>query len=180
MWTPSDEVKLWLREKYSYDPLTGIITITALGKECGHPHRAGYLQVTITNVKLGLKRSVLAHRLAWLLHHGEWPEVLIDHQNHILDDNRIENIRLATELENTWNRLKPRGYANKTCSSEFKGVSWNKRIHKWMAYIRINKRLVHLGYFACELEAAQAYTVATRTHFREFAHVSELDTPLIV
>lgn len=41
-----------------------------------------------------------------------------------------------------------------------KGYCWHKGHKKWMAYIRNNKILIHLGYFDIEAEAAQAYQKA--------------------
>ena len=42
-------------------------------------------------------------------------------------------------------------------TSHFKGVSWNKSHSKWLARIRIDGKLTHLGYFDDEEAAARAY-----------------------
>ena len=47
-------------------------------------------------------------------------------------------------------------------SSQYRGVTWEKRRQKWMAYHRINGKHKHLGYFLTEEAAHQAYLEATR------------------
>ncbi|MFA5238341.1 MAG: AP2 domain-containing protein [Phycisphaerae bacterium] len=42
-------------------------------------------------------------------------------------------------------------------SSKYKGVSWKESNHKWRAFIYINGKHVHLGYFTKEEDAALAY-----------------------
>ena len=49
-------------------------------------------------------------------------------------------------------------------SSIFLGVHWYKRDSKWMAYVHINYKKIHLGYFASEEEAAQARDLYVERH----------------
>ena len=63
-------------------------------------------------------------------------------------------------------RGKPRG------SSRFRGVGWNKAKGKWQAYLRINGKLKHLGFFPGpegERKAALAYDRVAREHFGDLA-----------
>jgi len=47
----------------------------------------------------------VAHRIAWLLHHGEDPgELVVDHISGDKTDNSIANLRIITAKHNTWNR----------------------------------------------------------------------------
>lgn len=62
------------------------------------PTTKGYLQGVIS------KRKYLAHRVAWGLFYGRWPEFQIDHINHQKSDNRIVNLRDCTASENMKNR----------------------------------------------------------------------------
>jgi hypothetical protein len=45
-----------------------------------------------------------AHRLAWFYVHGKWPQSGIDHRNGDIGDNRIENLREATQAQNCANK----------------------------------------------------------------------------
>jgi hypothetical protein len=50
-------------------------------------------------------RRLYAHRLIWILHHGNISAGLeIDHINRLKSDNRIENLRLVTKVGNGQNR----------------------------------------------------------------------------
>ena len=66
----------------------------------------------------------------------------IDHKNNDKLDNTISNLRWASYQENNFNR----SMSSKNTSS-IKGVSWHKRDKKWQAYIKINNKKIHLGYF---------------------------------
>lgn len=83
-----------------------------------------------------------AHRVAWLIQTGDWPEGQIDHINGRCDDNRFANLRIATVSENQRNKALLRN--NK---SGVNGVHWCKRSQKWRASARVNGRHLSLGYF---------------------------------
>jgi hypothetical protein len=53
---------------------------------------------------------------------------------------------------------------DKNTSSKFIGVSLHKKNNKWQATIGLNKKLIHLGYFLTETEAAQARDTYVHTH----------------
>lgn len=88
---------------------------------------------------------------------------LVDHKNKNSLDNRKENLRICTAQQNRRNNS-----LSKLSTSGYKGVSWNKRIGKWSAYIRANYKKIHLGYFEDKIEAAHAYNNAAKEHFGEF------------
>jgi len=95
-----------------------------------------------------------------------------DHINHNTSDNRRENLRICTRQQNQMNR-KPA----KNKSSKFKGVSWLgeiRGIRKWHATIRINGRLKNLGRFSTEKSAAQAYNLAAKRYFGNFAYLNKI------
>lgn len=88
----------------------------------------------------------------------------VDHQNHDGLDNRRTNIRIATRSQNGGNRLPVTGK-----SSKFKGVSFDRDTNKWAAYIRKNLRLIKLGRYHSENDAAKAYDEAAIKYFGAFA-----------
>ena len=92
------------------------------------------------------------HRLIWLYHYNEWPKENIDHINGVRDDNKIENLRECSQLENSKNRL-----ADKNSTSKYKGVSWRKSKNRWISYICSKGKNIYLGSFTDEIEAAKAY-----------------------
>lgn len=148
----------------SYDPDTGNFTwrktmngrIKA-GNSAGTLDRDGYRRIRLDG------KAYYAHRLAWLAHYGELPDVQIDHINRDPDDNRIANLRLATAQQNAFNQAIS---ANNT--SGFKGVDFVTRENRWRARCRIDGRLIHLGTFATKEEAGQAYQRFAKESHRQF------------
>lgn len=83
---------------------------------------------------------------------------IVDHINGDGFDNRRENIRLVTSIENSANTMKhARINANRNFTSRYKGVSYNKRQGKWRAQITYRYITHHLGYFDNEEDAAKVY-----------------------
>ncbi len=75
------------------------------GKEAGSKIKGGYIRVKYQGV------NYLAHRIVWKLFNGEVPDSHIDHINGNTSDNRIENLRPATNGENFANTSKVRSYS---------------------------------------------------------------------
>ena len=95
-----------LRHLLHYDPLTGAWTwVNPLphsrmqrGDTAGRIMDNGRRQIRIAS---GFYYS---SRLAWLYMTGEWPKDQMDHINRIRDDDRWENLREATQSQNSFNR----------------------------------------------------------------------------
>lgn len=105
---------------------------------------------------------------------GDQAGPLVDHKDGDPLNNRRSNLRRATPRENRRNSRK----MSKTTSSAYKGVCWQESGGAWQAQIRKKDpgspergigRMTYLGYFADELDAADAYDAAARAHYGEFA-----------
>lgn len=88
-----------------------------------------------------------------------------DHRNHNTLDNRRENLRKCNRHENMRNtRIRS---DNKT---GFKGVSWDNWSNKWVVRINIDGHCRNFGRFSSVKEAALAYDVVAKKHYRQFAN----------
>ena len=91
----------------------------------------------------------------------------VDHINGDTRDNRRENLRLASTVDNQRNMRIPTHN-----STGFKGVTYVRAKGRYRAQISINDRTKHIGYFDTSEEAARAYDTAARFLFGEFACVN--------
>lgn len=91
-----------------------------------------------------------------------------DHINGDGLNNRRNNIRLATPTQNSYNQK----VQNRAKTSKYKGVSWNKGVKKWHAYIKQNQKRINLGLFLSEEEAAKAYDIKAIELFKEFSNLN--------
>lgn len=110
-----------------------------------------------------LRKTVQMHRFIMSAPRG----MEVDHINGDTLDNRRENMRLCSRLQNGRNRKRP-----KNNTSGFKGVWWNKTCNKWEAEIRVNNKRIYLGHYSDPEEAARAYDEAAVEHFGDFAKIN--------
>lgn len=156
-----------LRYVLAYDPETGRLTWRVrmgprgkAGAEAGSvtnltaahptwkPHRTRYVKVD--------GACLLAHRIAWALHYGNWPPdgLDIDHVNGDPLDNRIANLRAVTRAENIQNQRQ----AKNTNRTRRLGVTLFRG--KYLAQIKAFGVKHFLGNFDDPDEAARAYLAA--------------------
>lgn len=147
------------RELLHYEPKTGVLTwrVSAgrairAGDVAGYLNSDGYRRVTIYG------RTYRAHRLAWFIHHGEWPNK-IDHKYGDRDGNDIDSMRSVTVQTNNENR---RSAQRNNLSTGLLGVTFCKRRRKFKAQIGIDGRIVNLGYFDDPMAGHRAYLSAKR------------------
>ncbi len=125
------------------------------GKIAGCPSSKSSGGAQFISVKL-LGKPTLAHRIIWEMHNGPIPvDMLIDHIDGNPWNNRLSNLRLATQSQNLRNRgtIRANRYG-------LKGVSMTPT-NKYAAYIKVNYKKLHLGTFDTKGVAALVYAKAS-------------------
>lgn len=154
-----------------YNPTTGLVGRKKTNTNYTTLGRAGYILCNLTldtkHEGCSLHYQAKAHQIAWYLTYHEWPET-IDHINGVRSDNRLVNLRSVTQQQNMRNKLK----TTKKTTSQYKGVALVGK--RWRAYIETNSKKIHLGYFATEAEAAQAYNAKAAELFGEYASLNTI------
>jgi hypothetical protein len=92
--------------------------------------------------------------------------MVIDHINGDKLDNRKENLRICTQLENSRNK---RSFPKNT--SGYRGVSFDKNKGKFRAFIWVNGKNKSLGYFKNAIEASKVYIEANKKYFGKFGGI---------
>ena len=140
----------WIKKYYSKN----------VGDEPKPSHSGGYLRVQFKG------KSLFLHRVAFYWVHGWLPET-VDHKNLNTSDNRIDNLRAATQQQNACNK---RGHG----ASKYRGVVWYKKNQKWGAHCKSFGKFYYLGLFNTEEEAALAYNKKALELHGEFAKLNEV------
>ena len=125
------------------------------GRNCFYAFRR------VANGKAGEKRLIYMHQEVIEVGDGK----VADHINYDGMDNRRANLRAETHSQNMCHRRKCSG----ATQSKYKGIHWRKDLRKWIAQIRFEKKLIHLGCFRDEIKAAKAYDRAAIKYHGEFA-----------
>ena len=114
----------------------------------------GYKRYTI---KLNA-RDYQFSRVIYKLYNEDWDitdtsqENFIDHINNNSLDNRIENLRILTHQQNQWNQKNVRGY------------SFYKKIGKYRAQLKLNKKTIGGKYRDTPEEARADYFLLKAKH----------------
>lgn len=155
-----------LRDLLRYEPETGLFYWSRPPK--AHPrlkeYAAGGISTGYVMIKM-FEKKYKAHRLAWLYVYGEWPDGDIDHINGCPIDNRIANLRIATNPENQANRRRNSGKATP------KGVRLMPN-GRFQARITHKQQQIHLGTYESVIEANAAYIAASKKLYGQYARES--------
>lgn len=87
------------------------------------------------------------------------------HGQNSRNDNRKSNLRIATHSQNLKNLS-----LSKANKSGVTGVCWAERKQKWIAYITVDGKRRHLGYFVDFEEAVKARKTAECKYFGEWSY----------
>lgn len=116
----------------------------------------GYPRTMINNMSVYLQRVLLPDV------NGE-----IDHINGDKTDYRRENLRIATHAQNNQNKG-----LRRDSTTGYKGVCFDKRSKRYIAYINANNKRTYLGYFMDKEDAARAYDKAAVSLHGDFARLN--------
>jgi hypothetical protein len=137
--------------KYPMTTKEKILTLT--------PNSRGYLQVSLN--KNGVTKNMKVHILVAMTFLNHKPDgtqkIVVDHINNDKLDNRVLNLQLISQRENT-------SKDKKGGTSQYTGVCWDKSKNKWKTEIKIDDKKKHLGYFTDEYEAHLEYEKALKMY----------------
>lgn len=164
----------YVRSALDYDPETGIFLWRwreDVSKQV-NAQRAGNVAGCVWHVRKEYSpyriiclhgKHCPAHRLAWLIAYGEWPERAIDHIDGDGLNNRLANLRLATNSENLAN-------ARIRCDNKtgLKGVRLRLDTGKFEAAVRLRGKRLRRSDFLTAEEAAAWRTRKARELHGEF------------
>ena len=152
-----------LRSVLCYDPSTGLWTwVRPSGSKLKPGTPAGYVGQGRRRIAIG-KIEYLASRLAVLFMTGEMPTTDVDHKDLNSENDRWNNLRVATRTQNIVN-----GRVRKNNKAGFKGVTRLKS-GRYRASCTLNRCSYYLGVFDSPHEAHAAYMEAARGNHGEFA-----------
>jgi len=115
------------------------------------PTHFGHLRARIKG------KNYLVHRLVFLMHHGYLPKQ-IDHIDGNPANNKIDNLREASQSQNMWNRN-----ANTNSMSKIKGIKLHQS-GKYQVRVQVNKKSMYLGLYV-DLELAELVAIEARNKF---------------
>ncbi len=129
-------------------PYSGFIWSKSHKRVIGRKDSEGYVRCAVNGKETRVHRYIYERFHNIKLKDDE----LINHINNVRDDNRIFNLEIVNNQQNSQYQLIP-----KNNTSGFKGVYWHKRDKKWAVHIRFNKKNIHLGYFENINDAKNSY-----------------------
>ena len=162
-----------LRQLLEYNPITGELTWLCRpdakpewntrysGKIAGTLTKNGGIQVRITLD--GEFNLYHAHRIAWALIKGSWPNHRVDHEDCDPSNNAWLNLRAATCSQNNANRSSVAG------AVPYRGVYFMRFKNKYAAQIKKDGKWHWLGSHLRAEDAARAYDAAAISLFGMFA-----------
>lgn len=124
--------------------------------------KKGYARATIQGVSVGFHRIVM----------NATEDDVVDHIDCNGRNNCKSNLRLVSQCENMRNARTRRDN-----STGYKGVSYDKRMKRYAAYICISGKKKHIGFFDTAQSAAVAYNNAALHYFGDCARLNAIEKP---
>ena len=162
---PPDWVLERIRTTLQYDPESGWLTWIVQRMRIKAGTRAGTVWTSPASGRKvrkicfgrGTKEVFVKyeHHVAWFLHTGEWPEMEIDHKDRDATNNKWDNLRLCTPVQQRINYGLRR---NNTSGAQ--GVFWRERDKSFSSKIVANYKIHNLGTFKTFEKAKAAYAAA--------------------
>lgn len=155
-----------LKELLHYNPDTGVFIWIKVPKKslkisvglvAGYKNYYGYCSIYIKGALFP------AHRLAFLYMNGLMPVNFIDHVNGNPFDNKFDNLREASHLENMRNKK-----MRKDNTSGYVGIEYVNKSNRWRAVCNTGGKKNFLGSFASKEEASEAYNDFAKLKYGEF------------
>ena len=142
----------------NYDKETGVFTWRkALNAKAKAGQVAGTINDGYRQIQIGGTKYA-ASRLAWLIVHNEDPkEFTIDHKDRNRENNRITNLRKATQAKQNKNKSTCKGYS----------ITGTKTV-RYQARIKTNGVSRNLGCYDTPEEARAVYLAAKIEEHKEF------------
>lgn len=103
------------------------------------------------------------HRVVYAIHHGAWPELLIDHIDGDRLNNRPENLRDVPDCINKQNLQ--RGHRDSKSGTTVPGVTWNKKAGKFVVKGKLSGRYWYAGSFDAVADAENAALAFRRSNY---------------
>ena len=152
-----------LKSILNYDKHTGIFTwkvkcnvMINIGDVAGSLKQTGYREIVYK------QKWYREHKLAFLYEHGYFPK-LIDHINNNKADNRIENLREATQSQNQFN-------SKRVNKHNTRNVRYRKDRNKWIVTFYTNDIPKQYGSFNDFNEANKVANELRLKFHGEFAY----------
>lgn len=158
-----------VREKFNYDKETGILSWRndsgmgaryPAGSEVGSVDLSGpKLTKSYRRVNLG-GTHFYVHRVIWVWVAGVQPENEIDHIDGNGLNNKWENLRSVSRLQNAKNRR-----INTNNTSGTAGITYRKDSDRWRARIAVDGKVIFLGSYDDKQDAINARKEAERKYY---------------
>ena len=155
-------------ELFSYNRKTGKLTNriqrnnrNKIGDLAGTLKEDGYRRVEVDGMR------IYAHHIVWLIVHGKLPTKSVDHINNERGDNRIKNLREATQSEQQKNHTITAANTSGANGTELMASG------RWRAQIKVDGKSIQVGTYDTQKEAVAARKKADATHGFDKTHGDE-------